>query len=131
MGRRITIGSAVLWIAPALVSGVALLFMSRPADANQVGAYVDGNRLYDACTSGNSDGCMSYVSGVVDTLLFTGVIRNAPGQGASICLPPSVIQQQLVDVVTNYLTAHPETRQYAAASEVSAALKIAFPCPTP
>jgi hypothetical protein len=51
--------------------------------------------------------------------------------GWRTCVPPSVVNDQAVDVVTNFLRAHPEDRHHSAVSLVLQALAEAFPCPSP
>jgi hypothetical protein len=46
----------------------------------------------------------------------------------SVCLPKDIAPEQVRDVVVQYLTAHPETRHVAAASQALLALEAAFPC---
>lgn len=66
--------------------------------------------------------CAGYVVGVADALAFGPVARF------SACVPNGVTVQQLIDITTNYLKAHPEVRQFTASSISAAALSYAFPC---
>jgi Rap1a immunity proteins len=67
--------------------------------------------------------CYGYIIGVAD--VFDS--QNASG----VCMPKEAVARQVIDVVKKYLTEHPETRDYTAASEVQVALQEAFPCKTP
>lgn len=82
-----------------------------------------GNLLLQQCEtaygSALSGVCVGYVVGVVD----------ATYQFEIFCLPsPSVTNQQLVDLVTQHLTANPQTRHMEASGLVVEALQHAFPC---
>jgi hypothetical protein len=49
--------------------------------------------------------------------------------GRRACLPEVSVAGQARDVAVRYLTDHPESRHYTAASLVAEALEEAFPCP--
>jgi hypothetical protein len=103
---------------------IALFACCWGATANG-GAFYDGNQLFSFCSPTPGDFCRAYITGAVDALL-----RPRP-EGIDFCLTDKVIVNQLVDVVMNYLRAHPEKRHYAAASVVNSAMTEAFPCKTP
>jgi Rap1a immunity proteins len=105
------------------VAVVPACFMAAPAQ----GGYHSGNSLLDECNARYPDRavrimqegvCTAYITGVTDSL------ENA----RQFCLTAGVQQTQQIDVVKNYLRAHPETRHYVAAPLVSEALKEKFPC---
>jgi hypothetical protein len=88
--------------------------------------YKDGDALFDKCSddgaSFNKGVCYGYILGVFDALenrSNTFCVPQGP-QGATV--------QLLVDVLSNYLRDHPETRHLPAADLVSVALKEKFPC---
>lgn len=105
----------------------ALISLTQIGKADAVPSFTDGNHLYDLCST-NETFCAAYVGGVVDAYFMTGLYTNDYQKGALVCLPPNATLEQLTDIVTKYLTEHPETRQYVGASEVGAALGQAFPC---
>jgi hypothetical protein len=85
--------------------------------------FYDGNGLHQKCTStSNMDFgfCAGYISGVADVLQSQN--------GNSVCLPRNVVVGQVVDTVKKYLVDYPESRHYAAYSEILVALEKAFPC---
>ena len=76
-----------------------------------------GNDLYKYCAvaegmPGKST-CKAFILGAVDVLAADHVI----------CLPEGFIAGQVVDIVTNFLRDHPESRHFTAASEIGVALK--------
>ena len=96
----------------AILVALALsLFIEASANAGQL---LDGNKLYDSCEGYTTQAvpgeqavhfsyCSGYIVGVADSLF---------GQGA-ICTPAGVNAVQLVGIVINYLSAHPERRHYS------------------
>ena len=89
-----------------------------------------GNQLYEWCRVAETDEdeslkmvskglCAGYIGGVVDTLAAAN----------SDCLEKGTRLEQLIDLVKLYLTNHPESRHYAAASVVISAITEKFPCP--
>ena len=86
-----------------------------------------GNELFRSCTDGFATSrslCNGYVAGVADTI----EAMNSWGVTTTVCLQEHVSNEQIKDIVTQYLTAHPETRHLGAAGLVVHALHNAFPC---
>jgi hypothetical protein len=91
------------------------------------GDFVDGNKLFEECQSGDDPDserwvkgslCLGYIVGVADAL-----------DGSSFCLAPNGVRaKQVVDVVNLYVRDHPEQRHHDASSLVTIALKEKFPC---
>jgi|RhiMetdeSRZDD1v2_1073273.scaffolds.fasta_scaffold115733_8 Ssp1 endopeptidase immunity protein Rap1a len=104
-----------IMVAAAL--GVVLV---QPAMAEKGKGFLDGNTLFDWCVKHSPAGtaCTDYIAGVADALAYDG--KFCPSVGVS--------PDQVVDVVTQYLTTFPERRHYAAASLVADALAAKFPC---
>ncbi|MFQ1864938.1 Rap1a/Tai family immunity protein [Aeromonas veronii] len=83
--------------------------------------------LYERCSSVkgdefyyiNSSDCRGYITGVTDTL-----------DGFSFCIPNQVTRGQNVDIVTKFLSEHPEDRHKEGHVITAYALSLAFPCPT-
>ena len=81
---------------------------------------LDGNWLKGACNApyGSQDNgvCDGYITGIHE-------MSTTP-----LCLPPSVTNIQLMDVVTRYLNGHPERLDNKSRILVQDAIKEAFPC---
>src|SRR5690606_24161423 len=90
--------------------------------ANGYAGYLDGNRLYEACSSEkgdefyymNASECRGYVTGVADTL-----------DGFSFCIPDQVTRGQNADIVTKFLSEHPEDRHRDGHAITAKALSLA------
>jgi hypothetical protein len=112
----------------ALISGIGLAATSHPAKAAQTDPYIDGRNMFATCASGDTDNCTSYVNGVVDGLQYAGLIRASPGDGVKVCLPLSVGNEKVMEIVKTYLNKHPYNFQYLGVFQVLAALEDAYPC---
>ena len=89
--------------------------------------FVLGKDLSGFCSdrSANSQSfCNGYLAGVADAV---GVF-NAMGVGKIACLQQNTTNDRVKDTVMQYLAAHPEKRDLAAAGEGLIALQAAFPC---
>jgi uncharacterized protein YqfB (UPF0267 family) len=83
-----------------------------------------GNTLYAACTKSDRTYCEGYIAAVSDaTLQPLGSVM-----GFKHCAAAEVTLQQMEDVVTQYLAAHPEQRHLGAISLAAHALAEVFPC---
>jgi hypothetical protein len=92
--------------------------------------FVTGNELFGLCTDSGAAShnfCTGYVEGVVDAILVMNALKTS-GLSTGACLQEKVTVDQVRDVVMQYLTAHPERRQQAAAGEALWALQAGFPC---
>ena len=93
----------------------------------------DGNMLYESCTATSRDkyykehaaACKAFVMGVTDTI---AVLQSGEDGGPTICVPANATQEQLTDVVRNYMTNHAESRHLPAAGLSVVAIGQAFPC---
>jgi hypothetical protein len=99
------------------------LFWPAPAFSQALpGYFMSGNELYTDCTASldtmERHFCLGYVVGITDGSNFHG----------AMCVPSGVTRDQITDVVTNYLRAHPEGRDHSAAEQVLIALGQVFPC---
>jgi hypothetical protein len=86
-----------------------------------------GNALYSCCAVPTKDEtatsiCIGYVDAIADVMAANAI------NGFSACIPLTVRNPQLLDVVNQYLRANPAERHRAAAGLVAAALSAAFPC---
>jgi len=80
-------------------------------------SWVDGNELYDSCTSDNlfkAASCLNYVIGALDG-------------NPSIKTPASATRGQVRDVVVKYLKDHPADRDLPAGFLVYLAVRDAWP----
>jgi hypothetical protein len=99
----------------------AALQQARPV------VFFSGNQLYEYCQREASLVCLGYVMGVADTIADAS---SAGDMTTRICPDRGVNPGQMMDVVVNFLRAHPERRHQAAPGIVAAALVEAFPCPS-
>jgi Rap1a immunity proteins len=106
--------------ALAMAAGLLLLPVSVFSQ-ELYGAFRSGNDLYYKCIDQEGDifgqgYCAGYMVGAADAFTYDG----------TLCLPPSVTEGQLEELVLTYVRAHPETRRYAGSSIVRRVLE--FPC---
>ena len=96
-------------------------------------SFVLGSELYTRCQAAGADPgpCIMYVAGAIDqALAYEGTLRASGATIRTFCLPADSTPRKVTAVVMKYLTDHPEVRQYTAASDVHAAMMLAYPCPT-
>ena len=94
--------------------------------------FLDGNELLDRCSVSELDNlryqktamCQGYVSGALDMLDFIG-----DGGEEKVCPSGRVTVGQAVDVMINYLQAHPDRRHLPGSILVVLAMRQAFACP--
>jgi hypothetical protein len=89
--------------------------------------FIMGNALYSYCAAPTGDEtatsiCIGYIDAIVDVMGANAI------NGFRACIPPTVRNPQLLDVVNQYLRANPAKRHFAAAGLVAASLSAAFPC---
>ena len=100
----------------ALLAG--LMFVCASASAE----YVDGNSLHADLTSEKANlrmYALGYIVGVSDVSLGAEIL----------CMPSDVTQGQIQDVVRNFLTSNPQTRNLSAYFLVQIALGKYWACP--
>jgi Rap1a immunity proteins len=104
-----------------------LVVLSVPVPA-ALAAVTSGNRLYESCAAKETY-CIGYITAVIDALDF---VKTSPAGGTfggwEACVPQGATIGQAIDIVTNWLVAHPEKRHFSGAGIVAAALAEAFPC---
>jgi hypothetical protein len=106
------------------VAGVVLMAV-MVANAGAQADYRDGERLYADCVPEEADWalfCQAYIAAIADAA------RHDPVDGDKVCVPADVKLEELVDIVSRSLKAHPENRHFGAAGLVAQALAEAFPC---
>jgi len=120
----------------AIVGVIGALVAWTPAEAERIGAWMDGNQLYSDCVAAEHAAteytrCAGYVMGIMDAAAAEENSSNSSGQIAGFrwCVPEDLRLGQMVDVVAKFLHDHPERRYYAAAGLVAHALATAWPCP--
>ena len=117
MMRMVRTGLMALSLAIPSVSGAQTVSPLR---------YLDGNTLYEHCNTSGTTAflvCSYYIIGIADVMLGSNAVDDR-----RMCAGMKVTNVQAVDVVKNFLTAHPELRHHNAAGLVAAALSEAFPC---
>jgi Rap1a immunity proteins len=105
------------------VAAVTAILVARTAAADAaVNFFETGNSLLAQCQSANNSYdrayCDGYSAGVIDTLSTLKMI----------CPPVGATDQQVSDIIVNYLVAHPEWRHYTAPSLAQQALLAIWPC---
>ena len=86
--------------------------------------YRNGNDLLGDCRA-SRDVCVSYVMGVVDTIVFQQRIVT---RKKFLCIPLDETSGRLADIVLEYLKENPESRRWSAALLVNNALVAEYPC---
>lgn len=132
------------WLALSL----QVLWAASAASAEPV----TGNMLLEACAAEDDftkqGFCVGYLIGVIEGLRYgasvplfaitepDGTNPNKLKEIAAMadsflgfCAPPEAQYSQHREIVTNYLSAHPENRHESARTLAIAALNEAFPCP--
>ena len=122
----------------AAAAGIALL-AGTPA---QAGGYVTGNQMLDACERDRSS-CIVYAAGWraghtttmnatmaaaemdVTGMSWADVAMNV---GSIVCLPDTVSNGQMADVLVQWLHANPQHRHLAVSVIAYAAFATAWPC---
>ena len=107
---------------------LALVICAVPMTARpQSVSNLSGNQLYQQCNAARYSAyrffCVGYVVGFRD-----GVGRERSGEAKDVCIPASVSNEQLSDVVLRALKNAPETRHKYAGSLVTDAFAKAWPC---
>lgn len=107
-----------------LTAGALMIAVMAVGAGARADRFVDGNRLYELCrpNSRSSSFCGDFVMGVANALMVGRV-----GHWTA-CIPNGVTDDQVIDVATRYLDAHPAERPHAAGELVAQALAEAFPC---
>jgi hypothetical protein len=115
-------GGAMRWTLVAIVLALA---GAGEARANGIQT---GDQLLANCLSKEPKetwSCRDYVSGALDAIYTiqsqTFVCSFIPPDGFS--------EEKAIDVVSEYLEAHPDDRSKSGAYNVGAALTAAYPCP--
>jgi Rap1a immunity proteins len=111
-----------------IVLAAAMLAINGIARAQQ---WLNGNDLLGYCTNASTRPyCMYYIQGVWDAVENGQEAGSRPLRGRGcIRFPQGVNAQQVVDVVTRWLQAHPEIRHSMAGGLVWGAFSEAWPCP--
>src|SRR5215472_5234939 len=108
-----------LVLAAALTWPMATL--SQQPEVRPTRSFASGNNLYEACAASEilkRQYCLAYVAGLTDAFIWDGFV----------CTPLHLTEEQVRDLVVNFLGAHPDYRHYTAASLAREALGQAFPC---
>ena len=114
-----------LFAAGAVVAAVMAVSAGARAD------FRDGNQLYANCTSLNAGDqvfCLGYIAAISDAAQGPPDRPRAGVGGFAHCPGGKVTNQQMMDVVVQFLRTHTEHRDYGAAGLVAHALYEAFPC---
>jgi hypothetical protein len=110
----------------AATFSVFTLMLSVRASADTA---MTGNELLDFCGTGpttetatvSAGMCVGYVEGVYEALTDSGT--------QTVCPNNKVTVEQFADIVTKFLTEHPEIRDKHATVLIAVILEDNFPCP--
>ena len=113
-----------------------LLFVWRPGQAEDAGAFMNGSKLLEACrpllnididlqaitTHAERNHCLGYLAGAGGSAEFV--------HASAWCVPEDEINiNKLITITVNYLESHPEAHSGSAAAAVWTALTDSYPCP--
>lgn len=108
-----------------LLFGVSsFLSLTHQAQAQTRTYYVDGERLYEECTSERATGevfCLSYIMAIADAL-----DGQRHSNSVEACIPAQVNSTTLRDVVLNFLRERPQWRHWSAYELVMLSLITAY-----
>jgi hypothetical protein len=109
-----------------------MALLATPSIQEHVPDVKDGNGLLQLCAADNQGEallCTGYIGGVVDGFRVYPPGDNCKSVAASFyCVPESVTQGQIKDVIVDYLKNHPATRHDPSLGLIVSALKAAWPC---
>lgn len=108
----------------------------------------DGNTIYRACEGTNDQVmqgfCLGYIFGAVEGMKWGALVGIAASSTADdfdssmadmmssvalgFCIPPTVENGQVSDIVVNYLRDNPASRHESVRTLINEALSAAFPC---
>jgi len=111
-----------------IIAAPILVAASWPCEPVSATTFLSGNLLYEFCSeagSGFAPGlCAGFILGVADV-----VSDGSWPSHLRVCIPDSVLAEQVRDVAIAELRAHPENRHLSAYLHVSLALRRQWPCP--
>jgi len=114
------------WLRVFTAGAVVAAVMAGSAAAKAAN-YFNGNQLYEACSRASNVGdfsfCQGYVAGIAAAMSNGDTIYKRRA-----CVPEDAELLQVMLVVWQFLSAHPETGDLRAAGLVAQALAGAFPC---
>jgi hypothetical protein len=114
----------------------AVLLLVAPLYGHAEDGLMDGLSLLVACKSANTlqhSSCMGYLVGVAEATVdsrdsFPGVASNVYISFGDVCMPESVMQNDLESAFVGWTTEHPELLQSPAANLVLSAYANTWPC---
>jgi hypothetical protein len=99
--------------------------------SSTVVTFFSGEEMLNYCRGANQaarDGCTGFAMGVADTAAEASAARAIIGP-LRVCRPEEVTGSQALDVILQFLEAHPAELHYSAASLAIQALAAVWPCP--
>jgi Rap1a immunity proteins len=110
-----------------LIPFALLVVGINTAQAQDVQAFMSGNRLLDYCSAPSGSYlygfCIGHITGVADAMTSYGGLGEYRA-----CMPKPVVVEQVVEVAIQSLRANPAGRHLTAVSLIAKALAKAFPC---
>lgn len=114
----------------------AIVVLVAPLCGHAEEGLMDGLSLLVACKSENTiqhSSCLGYLVGVAEATVdsrdsFPGVASNVYISFGDVCMPQSVMQNDLESAFVDWTIAHPELLQSPAANLVLSAYANTWPC---
>jgi len=100
------------------------ILLALPFSAN---AAITGNELHAFCSGQDTGLCMGIITGTVSGFKFAELAHKKETTPL-ICVPDNVTNNQIIDIVKNYLRDKPGERHNSATSAILYAVRDAFPC---
>jgi hypothetical protein len=123
---------AAIAVAGLLIAQTRQERVQTPTEPHSaVVTFWSGEEMLNYCSSANQaarEGCTGFAMGVADT----AAEASAAGSMAKpfrVCRPEEATGSQTLDVILQYLPAHPDELQSSAASLAIRALAAVWPCP--
>ena len=116
-------------VAGLLIALVGQEGAQAPTEPNNIVTFLSGQEMLNYCRDANHrEGCTGFAMGVADS------VAEASAAGSivrpfRVCRSAEVTGSQTLDVLLQFLQAHPRELHYSAASLAIPALSAAWPCP--
>ena len=121
---------AAIALAGLLIASVGRVAAQAPTEPNNTMAiFFSGEEMLNYCKDANHrEGCTGFAMGVADAAAeasAAGIIVRP----FRVCRSAEITGSQTLDVLLQFLQAHPSELHYSAASLAIPALSAAWPCP--
>ena len=109
-----------------ILSVIAVCLLAASNNA-QAGAWMNGNKLHEICTSAKSEDqvyCTGYIEGAMDAIRDDASLLSQ----CAFAIPPSMSSETAKAVIVKWLEDHPKTWSVHADGIVAVAMTNEFPC---